>query len=541
MKKTFLVKLLACLMAACLVFAGCSADKAPDEGKVMEEVVKDVHGLLGNSESSLFSKAFSAINEKSEKFYDLDYENLSIDAEAKFTLGEAFGDFVDLMSGSNMSSQIDAFGVKSAKITAAFDRNDDLYAINADAYINDSFVADANAVFDYDGKMLYVALPELVKDFLGVDASELVDSIEYELGDFAEMYSAQIEAQKELTEGLEKYLSDEEILAILEDYAKTGEAELGEPEVEDTEISVDDVSQKVKAYTYEIDSNKARNLIKVIFEKLYDDEEIKEKFLAVYPLIFDYFDVISGGEFSYYAEEDAEVIYDEFLSEVEDVLDNLDDIDGDEVLTVTVYYANDAFSGFTFEMEEEISFDFLSVRDGNDVAACICVDDGYDEASMKLVGNDKGDMYNGVLSIENADIGSVSVKIEDFDLKKFAEGSISMTLAMYAEDMPAISNSVPEGFAVKLGLDSDNLTYCNFCFAVENDGVNVFDIDLDISFSDDADKVAVPSDFVDIEDENAITAWSQNILGNVSVIIENLKNAGIPEEIIGMLVANFMA
>ncbi|MBQ7399623.1 MAG: hypothetical protein IJW06_04075 [Clostridia bacterium] len=551
MKKTVWLKLLACLMAFCILLVGCASEGTSGSGSddedsksVSSEKEEEINVEPGElSVDAVRSKVKnSPFTKKSKAISELDFDKLALNMELRVELGKAFGDFVDTMSGSNTSAAIDALGIKSASVSADFNRNSDLYSVVAEGSINDKVVIDGNATLDLSDMMVYFSLPTLSGDTLGADFSEVADEFNMEFASVYEevmgMLSQQMDARDELVSGLESALTEDELFEILDGYVEVINDSL-EFEEEETTISVDSIEQKVDAYIYEIDAADAQNLLEALLTKVTEDELLEEKFLEIYPLVMEYLDVVSGGELVGGYTSDAEAVYDAYISEIEDMLDDLGEVDEDDssAVIVTTYFAGDDFVGFSFGNEEMGSvIDFYTVRDGNDLGAGLFTDG----ACIKLVGNDKGGKYNGVLTFE-VEGEEIALNIENVDMNKLEEGSLNGTIAMYAKNFPQLKDlGVSDEFAVKLSLDTDNLSYVKIGVSAEEKGQKIVSASLNVKVSDKAKKVSVPSRYIDVvNDTDGVEAWAADIAENgLSKIVGNLKKAGISQQVLSMLEAN---
>ena len=538
-------------MAFCILLVGCASEGTSGSGSddedsksVSSEKEEEINVEPGElSVDAVRSKVKnSPFTKKSKAISELDFDKLALNMELRVELGKAFGDFVDTMSGSNTSAAIDALGIKSASVSADFNRNSDLYSVVAEGSINDKVVIDGNATLDLSDMMVYFSLPTLSGDTLGADFSEVADEFNME---FASVYeevmgvlSQQMDARDELVSGLESALTEDELFEILDGYVEVINDSL-EFEEEETTISVDSIEQKVDAYIYEIDAADAQNLLEALLTKVTEDELLEEKFLEIYPLVMEYLDVVSGGELVGGYTSDAEAVYDAYISEIEDMLDDLGEVDEDDssAVIVTTYFAGDDFVGFSFGNEEMGSvIDFYTVRDGNDLGAGLFTDG----ACIKLVGNDKGGKYNGVLTFE-VEGEEIALNIENVDMNKLEEGSLNGTIAMYAKNFPQLKDlGVSDEFAVKLSLDTDNLSYVKIGVSAEEKGQKIVSANLNIKVSDKAKKVSVPSRYIDVvNDTDGVEAWAADIAENgLSKIVGNLKKAGISQQMLSMLEAN---
>ena len=538
-------------MAFCILLVGCASEGTSGSGSddedsksVSSEKEEEINVEPGElSVDAVRSKVKnSPFTKKSKAISELDFDKLALNMELRVELGKAFGDFVDTMSGSNTSAAIDALGIKSASISADFNRNSDLYSVVAEGSINDKVVIDGNATLDLSDMMVYFSLPTLSGDTLGADFSEVADEFNMEFASVYEevmgMLSQQMDARDELVSGLESALTEDELFEILDGYVEVINDSL-EFEEEETTISVDSIEQKVDAYIYEIDAADAQNLLEALLTKVTEDELLEEKFLEIYPLVMEYLDVVSGGELVGGYTSDAEAVYDAYISEIEDMLDDLGEVDEDDssAVIVTTYFAGDDFVGFSFGNEEMGSvIDFYTVRDGNDLGAGLFTDG----ACIKLVGNDKGGKYNGVLTFE-VEGEEIALNIENVDMNKLEEGSLNGTIAMYAKNFPQLKDlGVSDEFAVKLSLDTDNLSYVKIGVSAEEKGQKIVSASLNVKVSDKAKKVSVPSRYIDVvNDTDGVEAWAADIAENgLSKIVGNLKKAGISQQVLSMLEAN---
>lgn len=539
MTKTFLTKLLCLVFAICFVFVGCTD--------------KDVASSADISDD-LLSKSLDSVSKNQEKFIAMDFDNLSLSANAEIVIGDGFYDLMnkvgDMPGTGNMFKQ---FGISSVKVHADLDRNDDVFDVSLDGMVNGSKIVSGDVIIDLDDEMLYLDVPAISSQTAHEDISYVLSEADFDYAwdNFANSYESMVD----FNESVNGILTDDELFAIVEDYLDCGLEEFGAPETGTKSISIENISQKVNYKKYTINERGAIGFAKAVVTKLKNDKNIRSKFIQLYPVFVDYLEETIGYEYEMvYAElPSAEELYDEeflpLLEEAVEELENYDFEDSDEEVYFEQYFADDAFVGFSFAIPDGSVIKMYSVENGTDVAATLYFEDAESSecTEISLIGKVYNGVFNGELKLYGVsnsyeldyDIYEVvstssdynfSIGIENVDLKKMEQGIINGTLVFDTDDFEGFeSEEFPDGFVMKISLETDGYFNGKFAVSMETDEGLVLSYKFDVSIDDDAKEVKIPTNSVSLErwqlkDDEEILRY----------FIGKLKEAGVNESILQM-------
>lgn len=548
----FVLKVLALLLAFCMILIGCSKENnAKETSKNVEE--QSLKITINGVDEARTDKIMVSLSDKRKAMVDFDYDNLYANAFLEVSLGEKFSDYIDLLSGSSVSKIIEAIGLKSAKISADLNVNDDICSFDAAGYINDKRILHGGTVFNADSSKLYLSPNSLAESTASVDLNAAVEGYSEVSGGFFKLFTAQQEAYAELFEGVNKALSEDELIEIVSDYSDAVESVLDKPETGSTVISVDGIEEKVITEEYVIDAECAKKVSKVVLTKLKDDKVIRDKFMTIYPMFVEYVtSSVSGMIVEEFADiPTAEELYDETLiPEIDNILSNLDemfDSDDDSKVTFTAYLVDDAFAGCRISKcdDNDDTLDYNDyyvnlyiVEEKNNSGISLSFADMETDTQFKVVGNENEGFYNGTVTV-TADGEDVIFYIENLDLNKLEEGVADFSVAFYNKDFePFTEFELPDGFAVKLKVFSDYESEASVTVVAQDEGVEIIKAVLAFVYNDDAHKIDLPEEDTSFTNFDDAGKWFLDIVsGGVPAIIENLDEAGISTDFIKMIIA----
>lgn len=542
MKKNIIMKLFALILAACFIFSGCGDNVAEEAGG------KGVNpnGTGETAEDSLINsdllEVLNAFKEKREKFSKLNQENLSGNVAIEVSLGDSFGEFMDSVSGESVSSVFDQMGLRSAKLSLDYDRNSDLYSVSGDAYVNNAYIANISAIVNFEkGKeFLYYSSDDLFEGTIGMNMADAFGDVDF--GNVNALY----DAEAEFLNAMDEILDAEKVAGMLAEYLEAAEAELGEAEESTENVEVEGVSQKLDSVTYTVDEEIANNVAIAVLEKFKDDEDVKETLISFLNASLDLSEAM-GEDLdleSALGTGSIDEAYDDMISEVDTMIAELSaktEFD-DTVVDFVLYYSGSEFAGIEMTDGNE-TVKFVTVRNGNDVATECSITDDYNYGGLKLVGNDKGGVYNGVLTCGESFDDAIEIHIEDFDINELKKGNLDMTVALYGDTLSKAdsSNMFADDFAMKFTVKSDYVSSGEVAFSMFDGNGEILTVSAEMTYDDDADKISVPSKYSDINDDDAMDVIGESLMSDgIKSIWDNLKAAGINEQMLFSLFGSMM-
>lgn len=543
--KSPLLKILVIVISLMLILVGCSSDTETgsdsDGGKSSVKKSKvevnfdEPEKAIEQTVVSTIVDSLSSYVENSKNF---DYDNMSFDAKLSVTLGSEFGSFVDSVSDMSGAGQIfESVGLDSASVSAKLDRNSDKFALDMDAYVNNKKIVGGNAILSLDDEMVYLSVPDLAKGTVGVDGSDFMG----ELQECFEMIDYSAELESSLLTSLSSALDEDELSELLTAYAECVIESLGEPESGKADIEAGDVSKKVDYIKYTLDDETVRELLTSVFEKVKNDTALRSMFVQLFPSFMDVYEQMLSlsspyGYSNYLGSVSAEDLFDEtFIPTIEEALEEMDELDFDEVYSVSVYYGDNKLIGFSFNDDDgEEYLSYICITNGNKVGLELS------SAGMTVLSFDgtvSSGKYSGTLSI-GPSYETISLEIYDFDLDKLVnKGELHITVVVPSElfEQFASDSTLPSGFNLKISLDS-NANSANVAVEALNGTKSIIEAKLDLSFNDKASRISVPSNYISAESEDDMYDWANELQTNVySVLLGNLSNAGLDLEFLTSL------
>ncbi|MDD2427365.1 MAG: hypothetical protein PHV73_04655 [Eubacteriales bacterium] len=391
--------------------------------------------------------------------------------------------------------------------------------------------AEALSAEVYDaGDYLLITVPEILPKPLAVHKDFLTDTLDDSAG-LGLNFDDTLGSMSQLRSSLQTFSSsalDEIVDAIKDIFIKyANEAELVKGEV----LSVGSVSQKLDYYDVSVPSEEAPAMLREMLIYLRDSEDIKT--------------IISDMEMIGISEDDSLDPYAEFVGTVNDLIENIDENPDDfkvEVQRKLYVDSKNSVRGGEFIFRnlaegeaETLTLSSLHVMDGNEHAQQMKLE-GPDGLSLEYLSEYtlENELYTGTFSVSGKEGADSSTEVfqgsfSDFGLQKAGQDLYPVgTLNLEINDLDE-SMDVPGSLLLKYEakVEGDELI-ANLDFDVDAEGSPVtisVGINLralagsELNFTSD-----VPSDFVDLTDENALTElmMDESIMQNLMSALEEL-------------------
>ena len=521
--------ILALVLACLFVFTAC---KSGSNIPVSVSTKNDVTAEILNSSDKPVNKRFEAIK-------NFNYNDFKMHYDINLELSDNFGAFVeDTFDTNGVADALEMIGLKNAGL--CFDGNikDSLANLAVYALVNNTNVAEASALFDIGGETLYFSVPTLNDKSVGVDLSGLLSEIDSE--SIALIYNSFWDYYLALIDFYSKY-DEERLSAIFMPYAETILEIVGKDAVStENEITFAGKKRLVTSVYMEIDESDALEVCLAVLKQLRDDENVKvviKDFEPVYGAICTYVESM-GEELSLDYDEDE--IYNAFIEVVDAAIAELEEteVESDgEYLELIIDYIDGKFAGFILgesdnDLYSLIDVDFLN--DNGNVEFNLWITHCF---LLNVNGTEEDGVFNGVAEffvIENPQKPiSFKINIEDFYLSEDGTSGKG-ALSFYGDSFEGV-NYIPENLGFRISFDQPDLFESSVTIDVLNNREPVASLEISGSMSEGADNIEVPASYIDMESDEEFEAWIMEVYGNVSVILENLVNAGINESLISMM------
>lgn len=448
------------------------------------------------------AKNYGDVNKQSES------TKYSYTGSSSIKLSEDALDFLDDQGIEDVDFLADS------KATINVQKNENLYAIRATYGTEKKSVLSLSLIIDMDAEMLYIQVPELNKQYLSADISDLLE----------ELSDEELEDLMENINSIEK-LSEDEIVDFINRYAAIVINHFEDVEENTVELKVNDVSMKVTSLTVELDGGEITDIAYEIVEELIDDETLEK-----------YFDSIAN------ALDDDDFEWDEIADELDYLLEEIDSdpIDDENILTIEFYVDNKGdIIGFCAEASEDdgkhvdSGMVFYQLNKGSKYALMYQLYE-YDEEILTLSGSGSKSFLGGKIT------GDFTLEIEDHELKftlkdcKFGIRGVSGTVIIAMEDLIDFfeiddADDLEDyslEFTFKFNTKSES-----FKFAII-DGKEEF---MSVTFtfeSSSSSKIKAPNekDCCDMLDEDDLEDWLDEV--DVDDVNDALKDMGFPKNFI---------
>lgn len=454
-------------------------------GKIMENIANDKIGAEAQVNISLGDDALDLITENVNLDFDLDWlKNISF------------------LLNTNIDGKKQEAGLK----------------FNVGA----STLLDLKTYLNMEDGDLFLGIVNLSDKFIGLE--DIFSSASNGLSSMAsftiseEMKSA-LPSEKEFNKLLDKYLD----IAVdsLGNVSKTSET-----------IEAGEYAQKVTKLKYDLTEKDVYAMCKEILRELKKDEIIKEcinDFEAV--MLKEYPDLLEENGF------EKGDWYKSFKEAIEDALDNLNEIEGDdeELLTlVDLVNAKHETIGREIEVGGTKVAGYMSVYKGQNFAfQAEC-----EPINLKISGEgtDKNDIVNGVYKVKVSNKELVEIKLDDFNMAMLQEGYLngnvtltpSSRLLSEWSDNSFISLLSP---AVKFRFEnSTEKSDCAITLLSKNEEFLTIALSSKMT---DSKKIDLPAQSLSMENSEDVLEWVDSL--DLRKLLDALKAAKLPDDILNML------
>lgn len=459
--------------------------------------------------------------------------------EFELEIGDEMMSLIE-MAMAQSGFEADLSWLNSIMLSLDSNVQDDMAGIDLGLGLSGKQILTLSMIMDMQEQMLWMGLPELNEQFIGMNLGSYVDDLESNI----QSMTAGIERMQATVDELKDALPSEETVAkLLDKYIALALGCIDNVEKDSETMRVDGISQKLTVLTITIDEETLYDITVALLEEVRKDSDIE----AIVNDISDYVNKINAEQIEGYEEID---LYEEFIDTVDEALETLEDedvdSDSDNYLEIVDYIGkSDEVVGRAFTVcsdgEETELLRYLVIEDGRDFAFEAEIPAA--ELEFEGSGNVKNDKINASCELSVANVDLVELEVIDFDQKKLDKGYLSGTLQIRptssllemagatGESSSSVMGALIEKIALELEFDCSETSSK---VAVNLISDNELLLGLAVSAMEkNAEKVSAPEDAIDVSamDEEAYEAlmeWMGNL--DLNGLVDSLKDAGLPSE-----------
>lgn len=438
--------------------------------------------------------------------------DVSASAELNFSLSDSFATTL------SDSAYTDLSWLSDITLKTYSSSYDGVTATDVDIMLGDSKVISFTQTIDIESGKTYLSVPDLSSQVIAVDGAA-VDN-EYSVSDIIEFVSELPEAER-LNALLAKYV--EIVLKNIEGTQMT-----------DGSIVAGGVEQQCTELRLEFNKALLQKIFTAVIEEMKNDSELKSILISLDDSYNELLgiDDVSGDE-----------AYDNFLSVLDDLLDNVKNIDdselGDVVFTLTDYVdSHNKIIGRRIDTAEDGRTYFIGKATAGEKTGLEIDLDG--EITVKGTGSEKGSLISGdyVLSAQGSEI--LNFSLANFDTDSLKEGKLNGDItfelgrtADYGYDSGSVFSAMFRQFAYKISARMDDKSYSISLSALSGDEEAAV-LSVSGGTKNGSEKITAP--VADVEctlgenDANdTIDAWVDGM--DFASLEKKLEDAGVPAQL----------
>lgn len=426
-------------------------------------------------------------------------------------------------AGSELKSILELLGkdiswLQNLGVSGNMAVKDNIMTLMAGVNVNKNELLSGNVVMDMENSDIYIQIPELSDQYVGMDAAFMND-----IG-ITESFFEWKTLEKEI---LDACPDREKAENLINRYMKTALKQIKNVSKSKEKITVGDISQKFTVLEITVDDNTVKSIMKAVLTEMKNDKDVKSIMIDINRLD---------------NAVDAEKAYEEFQKSIADILENLDDLQIDNQETkMTVYVDRKGrIKGRDIDTGYCTIKSMLTER-GKNFAYELSYDDGIENIALNGSGIRNADVINGDFDLQYNDL-SLDIKAQEFNVEGIKKGllngrlEVELTLpkSIIAE-LPAILAPLASTLSLQMNMDfeSSETSYMSKLGLVTGK-MDIGSVSLYVE-KEDGKKASVPSteNAIMIEDMNDFCEWMKTI--ELSKLITAAKGSGLPSKVTDVL------
>lgn len=402
-------------------------------------------------------------------------------------------------------------------------------------------ILDVAMILDMVNQEAFAAVPTLSDLYL--DMSQIFDE--------ANIDSDSLAAMDQLTSVIDALPSEEVVNKLLAKYIQLALDQFDDVSKDSDTIKVGGIEEKVTVLETKITEKAVMKAGEALLDAVKDDKDVKDIIIKLGNAIGELNGEEDYGEELYDAFVEGLGMYDSVQDEISDRTDedyeDYDDEDAGYILLTDYVNGSHEIVGrkitSCFDGEKQDMVYYATTKKGNNFAFTLEVQ-GTEVVSGK--GTDNKGVINGSFDIIVEDQDVATLKVSDFNSNGIKEGNLkgSFTVTLSEDimeqlidevDLPADVTSALSLLDCSLQIDVDSSAAGGYIrIALCNGSKSLLGIKLETAFTDE--KVSVP-EADKVVDMDEIDQWLESV--DISELVNNLKKAGFPSELLDMLEAAF--
>lgn len=514
-----------------------SGNKDKDKDKDKDKVDKEQYENLSDEEymQKLEQNNIGGILDTITDFYgsldSMDPSNSSLNMGAEMNISVQVGDMIiDMLEdrySSSTGDYMDFSFLSKLGLDIDMDFDGSMMAYDMALALSNHKLVSMQMIMDMTEAIVWMGIPELNDTFLKVET----EGVDVDMGSVMDMLTqlSTIEVVRP---------SAEQLSEILNRYIGIALSNIKNVQRTDTTLELDGLKQDCTLMTVKIYEADALAVVKAVITEALEDEELEE-IIDNFSEFYNEAMRISYEEMDYSWEWNDVDLHEQFVAMLENALEGMDvpedELDTESYIELLSYIDDDHnVIGRAFSMPENDRpmVHYYTVTEGNAFA----FEAVLEPASVSLVGSgtNKGGVIDAEYTLNVSGTDMVVFELEDWENNGAEDVSGTVRIeptAQLIQNITGGSNSLPfADVALEIKLDLGKNFYMELNL-LGNDEL-VVGLILD-SKSTSADSVQVPSNSIDINDSYALQEWVEEM--DFDTILRNLRNAGVPSELVDML------
>lgn len=348
-------------------------------------------------------------------------ETGAAELSVKLNVGPNAVSMLEDLAKAELGEEISMDWARDIELSLSANAKDQLQQIGAKLNIGGEEIAVADAILDMDQGMLFLAVLNLSDEYLALDVSEYLNDEE--------------------TAAMMEYLQDPELIAALPSEEVVGEllnkyvnivlSSFDNVDKSTETVEVGDLEQKLTVLETKIDGDDLVKAAEAVLEELANDKQVEK----VIRRAVDYLE----GQEDLGFDMDADDVCEEFYEAIEDALDALGEVDGDDlgvdiVLTQYVNGAHEAV-GYALEVADEQVLYFVEIKDGDKLAFELNV-----PGSLEVIG--EGTEKKGVVNADYVVYTEMPTWDEDYNVTYEKTEVLTISLVDFKAEDKSVNGKI---------------------------------------------------------------------------------------------------
>ena len=458
------------------------------------------------------SKSFSAVYDN----YVVDFMNVynrGYDMSFSFELGKS-GE--DLLSLAGLAG-VDLDWFKKVEFSTGVDMKDEMVGVGLDFAVNKESILSTIVSVDTENQILYVQLPDLNKNSIGIDMDGQMDS-----------YGESLERSKALVKAMP---SASTVNKLANKYLKLALSKIEDVKKKDKTITCEGITQNVTELKATISEDTLDDIQEALIEEMTDDKELKKIFNNILEA------AAAGSEDE--MDVDADEAYEEFVEGFAAGLDDLKYYTGEdkEIVLKTYVDSNGDIVGREIEYTDrrgEHSITYKKVKKGSKFGFELSMDVDGDSVKITGTGKEIGSSITGEFEGKVDGTSYVDLKVKGLKTSDAKKGIINGQISISPSSSLVKEMSLPSKIknmelVMKISSNKDS---SKVSAELKSEKDSYATISASVS-KGNGSKAKVPGKVVMIEEEDDIVEWAEGL--DISKLIKKLSKMGVPDEVIDAL------